>query len=90
MRKNRNKMLSSVETYINQEYTETIEKNLKKGDLYVGFQDYSEALDEMITNFRHHFKLAKDDDGSPYIRMLKTQLFYKIVKAGKILEHSSK
>jgi len=34
MRRNRNKMLSSVEHYITQEYTETIEKNLKRGELY--------------------------------------------------------
>lgn len=57
-------MLNSVETYINQEYTDTIERNLKKGELYTNFSHYAEALEEMISKFKIHFKLPKEDDSS--------------------------
>lgn len=86
MRKNRTKMLNSVETYINQEYVEIIERNLKKGELYQTFSEFADALEEMISKFKSHFKLPKEDDNSFQIKTLKTLMFNKVLRAGSVLE----
>lgn len=44
----------------------------------------------MIAKFKIHFKLSWEDEHSPFIKMLKTLLFNKIIKAGSILESLSK
>lgn len=86
LKKNKQKITGAVEKYLSQQYTDTIEKNLKRGELYNSFSDFSNAVEEMVSNFKTYFKITENDSTSTYMRILKSFMFQKLIKAGMLME----
>ena len=84
LKKNKQKITGAVEKYLTQHYSESIEKNLKRGELYKSFSEFSNAVEEMVEDFKEYFKITEVD--SSHLWILKNFMYSKLMKAGMLME----